>query len=71
MAISDGDRLLKLAEVLKRVSLGKTAVYAKMDEGIFPNAVRLGPNCVRWRLSEINTWMGELQPRSSIKQDDS
>lgn len=56
----DGDRLLKMAEVIERVSISPAGLYLKINAGTFPHAVRLGPNSVRWRLSEINAWMAEL-----------
>jgi len=56
----DGDRLLKMAEVIERVSISPAGLYLKMNAGTFPKAVRLGPNCVRWRLSEVNAWIAEL-----------
>lgn len=67
IAVSDGDRLLKLNQVIARVKLGKTSIYARVEVGAFPRPVRLGPNCIRWRISEINAWIACLQPRSSVK----
>lgn len=51
------DRLLKLPDVMSRVSLSKTTIYQYISEGKFPPAAHLGPHCVRWRESLINQWI--------------
>ena len=54
------DRLLRLSEVLHVTGLGRNTVYRRMREGTFPKQVRLGPNSVAWRQSEIAQWMSSL-----------
>ena len=53
------DRLLRLPEVKQMTSLGTTSIYKYMNEGRFPQPVRLTARSVRWRLSEINFWIAE------------
>ncbi len=59
------ERLLRLAEVIERVSLGKTSIYKRIEEGTFPRPLNLGPNTVRWRSSDIDTWISSLQPATA------
>ncbi|MBS7472160.1 AlpA family transcriptional regulator [Pseudomonas syringae] len=54
------DRLLRLDEVLHTTGLGRNTVYRRIREGTFPKQVRIGPNSVAWRQSEIARWITDL-----------
>lgn len=54
------DRFMRLAEVLHTTSLSRNTVYRRMREGTFPKQIRIGPNSVAWRQSDIATWMHAL-----------
>lgn len=56
------DRLLRLDEVLHTTGIGRNTVYRRIKEGTFPKQVRIGPNSVGWRQSEISQWMNDLTP---------
>lgn len=56
------DRLLRLDEVLHTTGIGRNTVYRRIKEGTFPKQVRIGPNSVGWRQSEISQWMSDLTP---------
>lgn len=58
------DRLLRIAEVSEMTGLGKTTIYKlmKASESPFPQAIKLGSACARWRESEVMLWM-ETLPR--------
>lgn len=51
------DRFIRLDEVLHITGLGRNTVYRRMREGTFPKQVRIGPNSVAWRQSDISQWM--------------
>ncbi|WET08859.1 AlpA family transcriptional regulator [Pseudomonas sp. D3] len=51
------DRFLRLAEALHVTGLGRNTIYRRIREGTFPGQIRLGPNSVAWRQSEIDKWM--------------
>ena len=51
------DRLLRRREVEEITGLSRSTIYRLMDAGEFPQAKSIGPNCVRWLLSEIIAWM--------------
>lgn len=68
MTIKDDDRLLRMADVSEMVGLGKSSIYRKINDGDFPLPVQVAPNAVRWRLSEIRTWMAALQPAASAQR---
>ena len=49
-------RLLRLSEVIERVGLGKSAIYARIRAKSFPRHVDLGGVSV-WVESEIDGWI--------------
>ena len=53
---------LRLREVMIRVGIGKTAIYKRMNAGVFPRPVTLGERCVRWRVEEIERWRADPPP---------
>ena len=53
------ERLLRRREVEEMTGLGTTSIYKFMNQGRFPQPVRLTARSVRWRLSEINAWIAE------------
>jgi prophage regulatory protein len=53
-------RFLRLSEVIQRVGMQKSAVYARIRRGEFPAPVQLGGGMVAWVEAEIDTWMDSL-----------
>ena len=51
--------ILRRPEVSRRTGLGRSAIYAAIQEGRFPRPVKLGPRAVGWVLAEIDTWCAE------------
>ena len=51
------DRYLNIKDVMAVVSVSRSTVYDWIQKGQFPAARELGPNCVRWRESEVMAWM--------------
>ena len=49
-------QILRLPQVLKRVGLGKTTLYAAIKRGEFPKPIRLGERSVGWKLSDLEKW---------------
>ena len=50
-------KLLRRPEVEEITRLSRAAIYAKMQEGTFPEPVRLGSNSVAWRAADIEAWI--------------
>ncbi|HKJ87570.1 MAG TPA: AlpA family transcriptional regulator [Gammaproteobacteria bacterium] len=50
-------RVLRLREVCARYGLSKTSVYRLMEQGEFPQPVRLGPRAVGWRVEDLEAWL--------------
>lgn len=51
------DRFLRLPEVMACTGLSKRTIYLRMNALTFPASVRLGPNAVAWRESDVSAWM--------------
>ncbi|MQM38448.1 hypothetical protein KBTX_02459 [wastewater metagenome] len=54
------DRILRRPEVERITGMGRSALYAAMQEGRFPRPVKLGPRAVGWRESEVQAWIDSL-----------
>jgi len=53
------DRLVRLRELVKLLSISRANVYRLMKIGKFPQSIKLAERTVAWRLSEIETWVQE------------
>lgn len=49
--------LLRLPEVIGRIRLGRSSVYAMVQAGVFPAPIRLGERSVAWREDEVEAWL--------------
>ncbi len=56
-------RIIKLPEVLSLTGLSRASVYEKMNQKVFPLAVKLGGRSVGWYESEIVEWL-KSRPRA-------
>ena len=52
-----GDRLLRRREVEELTGLSRASIYRLMRGGRFPLAVKVSATAVRWKESEISTWI--------------
>jgi predicted DNA-binding transcriptional regulator AlpA len=55
--IEDPNALLTLASVRARTGLSEASIYRKIKTCDFPEPVRLGARCSRWRLGAILAWL--------------
>jgi prophage regulatory protein len=51
------ERLLPLPAVIDRTSLGRSAIYDKMNRGEFPKAIRISENRVAWSERAVAAWI--------------
>lgn len=54
-----GERLLRRPEVIQRVGMGTSAIYAGMKNGTFPVCLKLSSRCSVWPASLIDSWIAE------------
>jgi prophage regulatory protein len=57
----EGDRLIRLDEVRRRVGLGKTMIYRLIGQGRFPRPYKLSPFVARWSEQEVRRWIDEVK----------
>ena len=50
-------RILRLADVVSRVGLRKSAIYDRIRHGDFPPPIQLSPRAVGWRAEEVDAWI--------------
>ena len=71
-------RFIRLNEVMSRTGYGRTSIYRKMEDGSFPNSLKLGgplkdPNefdsrAIAWIEEEVDQWIeSRIQDRVTIK----
>ncbi len=50
-------KILRLRAVCEVTGLSRSTVYRLVSDGGFPKPVRLGPQSVGWRVSEVDEWL--------------
>lgn len=50
---------LKAGQVSERESISVPTIWRWVREGRFPAPVKLGENCTRWRLADLEAWEAE------------
>ena len=56
------DKLLPIGAVLDAVGVSRSSLYQWVGEGRFPRPVQVGPRAVRWRSSEVESWIASRPP---------
>jgi len=51
------DSLLRIRDVLARVPVGRSTLWAWVREGRFPKPIKLGPMTTAWRASDVAAWL--------------
>jgi prophage regulatory protein len=59
-ANTETPRLLRLPEVTRLTSLGRSAIYARVAAGTFPMPLSVSSRCTVWRESEVRAWIDSL-----------
>jgi prophage regulatory protein len=54
------DRILRLKQVCDITGLGRSSVYARISEGIFPKQFPLGGRACGFLASEIEAWVHQV-----------
>ncbi len=64
MSLNEPISLLRLPQVLDRVGLGKSSVYAMIQRQEFPTPIRICGRISAWDSSAIDTWVEEQISKS-------
>lgn len=52
--------LLSIEDVIEMLDVSRSTIYRWLNQGTFPQQRNIGPNTVRWRLSDIQQWQEEV-----------
>lgn len=58
------DSFLRLPQVLARVPVARSTLWAWVREGRFPKPVKLGPMTTAWRASDVCQWLSTAGERA-------
>lgn len=56
-AVQLADALLRIATVRHATGLSTATIYRKLAAGEFPEPVRLGARCTRWKAADVRAWI--------------
>lgn len=51
------ETLLRRRDVERITALSRSTIYSRMQQGTFPEPIRIGGRAVRWRQSDVNHWL--------------
>jgi prophage regulatory protein len=54
--------LLKAADVMQKLGIGRTALWRWMKAGILPPPIRIGKRYMRWREEDIEAFISNRRP---------
>jgi prophage regulatory protein len=57
VAMQVAEALVKLSTVVEVTGLSRATIYRKVAESHFPQPVKLGARCTRWRAGDVSTWL--------------
>jgi prophage regulatory protein len=57
-------RLIRMAELRRRVPLSRTRIYELMQDGRFPKCVKLSQRASAWYEADIEQWLADLRAQS-------
>lgn len=49
--------LLRITDVMKKTTLSRSYIYAKVKRGEFPAPISLGYKCSRWVACDVDAWL--------------
>lgn len=59
--------ILRLPAVISRVGLSRSSIYARMNEGTFPQPVQLGPRAIGFVEAEISSWLDAAVEQRTLR----
>ena len=60
-------KLLRLPAVEAMAAMKKSKLYDLVKQGQFPAPVRLGPRSVRWKSTDVQAWIDNLETDATGK----
>lgn len=57
-------RLIRLPEVMNRTGYGKARIYRLINEGLFPQPIKIDSRAIAFVESEVDEWIASAIERS-------
>ena len=54
-------KYLRIKEVVEKLSVGKSTIYAWIKQGRFPEPIRITQYCAVWKDADIDEWVRSKQ----------
>lgn len=51
------DALLMVQTVVAVTGLSGSTIYRRLASGDFPQPIRMGPRCTRWKAADVTAWL--------------
>ena len=64
--MEDIDRLVRMRELIKIVSMSRANIYLLMSKGRFSKNFKIGEQTAVWRLSAIEDWIKQRENEKNI-----
>lgn len=48
-------------EITERYSIARATVWRWVAEGRFPSPVKIGNNCTRWKIADLEQWEAKME----------
>lgn len=69
-ATNQSASILRLKDLQRRISLSRSAIYAKISAGGFPAPIALGPRAIGWLSTDIDKWIESRPNLRSAARDE-
>jgi prophage regulatory protein len=69
--IQIADVVLRLPQVIDRVKLSRSSIYARIAAGTFPQPFALGPRAIGWLQSDITDFINHCAKRRPSRPSNS
>ena len=60
--------LITVDEVAHMLSTSKYTIWRRVKNPSFPQSIKLGPKCVRWRIDDIRAWINTAAAAGAMAQ---
>jgi len=57
MGVLQMSNIIKIKEVSNRTGLQRSAIYKRIQEGLFPHPIKIGKRASGWIDAEISEWI--------------
>lgn len=52
--------LMKIDDVIKKTTMSRSTIYAKINDGLFPKQIKISTRRVVWRKEDVEAWLEQM-----------